>query len=153
MSKSYTKKGFFSSYSTTRAGCNTCKRNSQCMNTVLQKMNRNWKLLLSEINKNEVNYLKASFFVLNVLKLYIAVFLMITWHLFCWNLHFTFNCCNTANIEIRTCDFYFNNNITKQSNNDIPVSIFLRPEILIKKSIWRRCFSGNFKKILITLFL
>ena len=56
------------------------------------------------------------------------------------------NCCNTTNIEISTCDFYFNNNIPKQSNNDIHVSIFLGPETLFKKENLVKVFSCEFQE-------
>ena len=56
------------------------------------------------------------------------------------------NCCNTTNIEISTCGFYFNNNILKQSKNDIHVRIFLGPETLLKKENLPKVFSCEFQE-------
>ena len=43
-----------------------------------------------------------------------------------------------------TCDF--NNNIPKQSNNDIHVSIFVGPETLLKKENLAKVFSCEFQE-------
>ena len=39
------------------------------------------------------------------------------------------------------------------TNNDIPVSIFLRPEPLLQKENLGQAFAANFKKFLLTPFL
>ena len=43
-----------------------------------------------------------------------AVFFMIIWHLFSWNVQVHFNYCNTTIIEISRCKFCLNNNFLTQ---------------------------------------
>ena len=51
-----------------------------------------------------------------------------------------------SNIEISTCGFYFNNNIPKQSKNDVHVRIFLGPETLLKKENLAKVLSCEFQE-------